>query len=162
MKQQDWEPDYRRTFTTTSTAEVSTPRIFLSASKHSHCDQSAILYYYLSCIYVHCTDFTGIYVASTLCRRCLNKKGTTAKQSWPGNGTTSSQLLETLVGFVTISQTVLVVDGYVLPVHRLQCCTCYYTANDAIRGAIVTCAQELTRLGLIYHMEPTTKRKTKK
>jgi len=32
-----------------------------------------ILYYCLSCIYVHCTDFTGISMASALCRRCLNK-----------------------------------------------------------------------------------------
>jgi len=32
------------------------------------------LYYCLSCMNVHCTDFTGILVASALCRWCLNKK----------------------------------------------------------------------------------------
>ena len=33
------------------------------------------LYYHcLSCIYVHCTDFTGIKVSSAVCRRCFNKK----------------------------------------------------------------------------------------
>ena len=35
--------------------------------------------------------------------------------------------------------------------------------NDTIRDAILTCAQKLTKVSLIYHTEPTTKKwKTEK